>query len=118
MKSQHFLLKNLLLLLVLLTSAQLYAQEKSDSTKKLPKVVKGTFEDGLLINNQTVQAPYAKSLGLIFQHRFGLLKNADDLFGIFAPGANIRFGFVYGITNHLSVSLAATKQDHLYDLGW
>ncbi|HYV90767.1 MAG TPA: DUF5777 family beta-barrel protein [Chitinophagales bacterium] len=117
MKSHFFSLKNLLLLIVLLASHQLYAQQSSsDSTKPKPKVVKATFEDAVLINNQTVQGPAKKSLELIFQHRFGVLKSADDLFGIFAP-ANIRFGFVYGVTSHLSLSIGATKSNRLFDVG-
>jgi hypothetical protein len=105
-----------LAMLLFFVPATLLAQESSDQPVKPKKeFVKGTFENGVVINNQTVENPLHKALDFMIQHRFGVIKDDKDLFGLFAP-SNIRLGLTYGVTKNLSVGLGATKNHYLFDL--
>ena len=116
------ILKKCLLLIFLIPGA-IYAQNATDSTastpaeKPAPVPVKNTFENAQIINNQTVEGEHAKNLDFIIQHRFGVIDNATDFWGFFAP-SNIRLGLTYGITNRFSVGVGVTKNDYLVDLNW
>lgn len=96
--------------------AILLAQENAESTPAKPakEYVRSTFENAVLINNQTVMVNNHKSLDFMIQHRFGEIKNEKDLFGIYAP-ANIRLGLSYGITKRITIGLGVTKHKMLYD---
>jgi len=118
------IIKKCLPVLVGLFPAVLFAQEnaqdvKTDSTtevvKPVKKYVKNTFENSVLINTQTVEAPHQKSLDFIIQHRFGVVKDATDLYGFFAP-SNIRLGLTYGLTDRASIGVGVTKNNYLLDL--
>ena len=112
--------KNILIIsaLLLADSILIFGQESTNiKTKNENKPVKSTFENQVLINNQTVENPPKKTLDFIIQHRFGVIKDEKDLFGLYAP-SNIRLGITYGITDHLAVGIGATKNKHIYDLHW
>jgi hypothetical protein len=79
--------------------------------------VKNTFENSVQINNQTTQVNAKNELGFMIQHRFGVIKDGYDLYGIYAP-ANIRLGLTYGITKDFTVGLGVTKARMQYDLEW
>lgn len=79
--------------------------------------VKRTFENAILVNNQTVETNSKNELGMLIQHRFGVIEDGTDLWGIYAP-ANIRLGVNYGITKDLTVGLGVTKSMMQYDLEW
>jgi len=81
------------------------------------KPVKHTFENQVVLNNQTVECLAKKSLEFTIQHRFGLIESEEDLWGLYAS-SNIRLGLSYGITDKLSLGLGATKFKHQYDLQW
>lgn len=85
--------------------------------KEKPKVVRNTFATGILIDNQTIASPYKGGLELEIQHRFSLIKNYHDIFGIY-NSANTRLGLNYGITDRLMVGLGTTKDYKLQDLQW
>jgi len=118
MKSKICLLKNYLIILLIAMPFCLKAQETTtETTTPAREYVRATFENGVVINNQTVENPGKKSLDFMIQHRFGVIKDEKDLFGLFAP-SNIRLGLTYGITDKLSAGLGATKNKTLYDLQW
>jgi hypothetical protein len=94
-----------------------FAQDTQHPTTPVNKEVKRTFENPVLINNQTVEGLGKKTLEFVIQHRFGTVNNEDDMYGLFGP-ANIRLGLTYGITKDLSAGIGATKNKHLYDLNW
>ncbi len=81
------------------------------------EVVKGTFENNIHINNQTVQTHDKGYLEFLIQHRFGTIDKPSDLYGLYAP-SNIRLYFGYGVTRDLSVGFGATKTKQLYDISW
>ena len=97
-----------LLLTFLFVQGVSFAQEKE--AKKEDKPVLYPFESGLLIDEQTGQIPDARTFEVVIQHRFGTVKNGfSDLFGIYAPGANIRLGFNYVPLKNLQVGYGLTK---------
>src|SRR3569832_191751 len=103
--------------LLIAMPALLFAQDAEQPTAPVKKEVKKTFENIVLINNQTVETMNKKALDFVIQHRFGTIVDDNDLYGLFAP-SNIRLGLTYGITRNLSAGVGATKNKHLYDLNW
>lgn len=119
MRLKHLIPATGLSVLLLVVPAFMYGQENKteEKAKADNKPVKRTFENAVLIDNQTVEGPAKKSLDFIIQHRFGIIKDEKDIYGIFAP-SNIRLGLNYGITDRISVAIGATKNKHLFDLQW
>jgi len=114
---KNYFLKRCFLSIGLMAPAFLFAQENTEPTAARPtkEYVRATFENGVVINNQTVENPGDKALDFIIQHRFGLIKDNKDLFGLFAP-SNVRLGLTYGINSRIAVGVGATKNKNLYDL--
>ncbi|MCC6685149.1 MAG: hypothetical protein IT247_08765 [Bacteroidia bacterium] len=92
------------------------APASSESSSSV-EPVKNTFENSVFINNQTIVTNNKHELGFLIQHRFGVIKDGYDFYGIYAP-ANIRLGLNYGITKKLTVGIGATKSRMQYDLEW
>jgi hypothetical protein len=83
------------------------------STKK--PLAKAPFESGYFINDQTVSIPPAKSLQVVFQHRFGTIQNGiEDLVGIWGA-SNIRLGLDFSITKNLLIGVGTTKNKRIQD---
>jgi len=104
------------LFIVLILSAFLtpvFCQEEAKSSDP----VESTFSTGYLIDNQTVATPAKGKLELMIQHRFSIIDEIDDLFGIYGS-ANTRLGLSYGITNRLMIGVGTTKDYKLQDLSW
>lgn len=104
------------LFIVLILSAFLtpvFCQEEAKSSDP----VESTFSTGYLIDNQTVATPAKGKLELMIQHRFSIIEDIDDLFGIYGS-ANTRLGLSYGITNRLMIGVGTTKDYKLQDLSW
>ncbi len=114
MKTQ--IIKTLSILIVLFVPVVLLAQDASEPAPAA-EVVKGTFENSLLLNNQTTQTHDKGYMDFAIQHRFGLADKASDIYGIYAP-SNIRLYIGYGITKSLSVGIAATKNKQSYDFSY
>lgn len=110
MKTIKFRLNQIAIAALLSLPVAVVAQD----TELGPEVVKGTFENSLLINNQTTQTVDKGYVDFAIQHRFGVIDKPSDLYGIYAP-SNIRLFFGYGITDRLSVGFAPTKNKQLYD---
>jgi len=94
----------------------LFAQDEVQTQEK-SKPVRFTFGTGLLIENQTIATPYKGGLELTIHHRFSLIENYHNLFGIFGS-ANTRIGMNYGITDRLMIGAGTTKDYKLQDLQW
>jgi hypothetical protein len=117
MKTMNSLMKKISMFMLLALPVAVTAQETSETQPATPvkEYVKGTFENPVLVNNQTVEVNGHKSLEFNIQHRFGVIKNSEDLFGLYAP-ANIRLALSYGITRRITIGLGVTKHKMLYDL--
>ena len=110
-------MKKIFLLLVLSAfMAALSGQEESQPVTE-SKPVRFTFGTGILIDNQTVATPYKGGLELVIHHRFSLIENIHNLFGIYGA-ANTRLGLSYGITDRLMVGIGTTKDYKLQDFQW
>jgi hypothetical protein len=108
--------KTFLLLLISAFMVSLSAQEEASVPAK-SKAVRFTFGTGTLVENQTVATPYKGGLEFQIHHRFSLIENIDNLFGIYGT-ANTRLGLNYGITDRLMVGAGTTKDYKLQDLQW
>lgn len=110
-------MKKILILLTLsLSMASLFAQQ--DSLKvATSKPVRFTFGTTTLIDMNTTETPYKGGLQLEIHHRFSLIENYHNLFGIYGS-ANTRLGLNYGITDKIMVGLGTTKDNKLQDIQW
>lgn len=109
-----------LLVLAVILSGPVFGQdeettdEEESSDKKLARPA---FESRQLMDEQSVIVPSAKTLELNIQHRFGTVNNGiKDLYGIYAPGANIRLDFSYTPINNLSLGFGYAKYKQYLDL--
>jgi len=94
----------------------LWAQEEAQQQAS-SKPVRFTFGTGVLIDNQTIESPYKGGLELQIHHRFSLIENYHNLFGIYGA-ANTRLGLKYGITDRLMLGVGTTKDYKLQDIQW
>ncbi len=92
-------------------------EEAPAPKKKKDKPVREMFGSGILIDEQTSIIPEKKTLELLIQHRFGLIKNngISDLYGIYAPSANTRMGLNYSILDNLMIGYGITKKNMYSD---
>jgi hypothetical protein len=108
--------KFLILLTLSLSITSLFAQE--DSLKQVTsKPVRFTFGTTTLIDVNTTETPYKGGLQMEIHHRFSLIENYHNLFGIYGS-ANTRMGLNYGITDRIMVGLGTTKDNKLQDIQW
>lgn len=96
----------LLPFVILLVGSQVFSQE--EPPKDLP--VREPFASGVLIDNQTTVIPTLHTLEYLIQHKFGTINNGfTDLFGIYAPGANIRMGLNFVPLKNLQVGYGLSR---------
>lgn len=102
------------LVTLFMVNGSLFAQKE---TTKAEKPVRAPFESGILIDNQTSVVATPKTLELLIQHRFGNINSngISDLYGIYAPGANIRMGLNYTLINNLMIGYGITKKNMYSD---
>jgi hypothetical protein len=93
----------------------LFAQK--DSTQASSKPVRFTFGTTTLIDGQTTESIYKGGLEFQIHHRFSLIHDISDLFGIYGS-ANTRLGLSYGITDRLMIGVGTTKDYQLQDIQW
>ena len=105
----------ILLLLSLLTFTYQMAQGQTDSTATeavVNKPVRFVWESGYLIDQQTSKVAPVHTLESTIQHKFGgMSKGFQDLFGIMAPGANVRIGLDFVIAKNLQIGYALQKKN-------
>jgi len=90
--------------------------QDENTTKNVEKPVRAPFESEVLIDNQTGVVPDKNTLEFLIQHRFGMMGNGfSDLFGIYAPGANIRLSLNYIILKNLQLGYGLTKKNMYSD---
>ena len=110
----------LFIILFSLISTFSFAQDAAtDSTgvKGKDKPVRSPFESGYLIDAQTTVIPNVKTLEAVIQHKFGSTENGHkDLWGIYAPGSNIRLGLNYVPIKNIQIGIGITKKNMTTDL--
>ena len=98
-------------------SISMLAQDTiTPEVKVKDKPIRPPFQSGWMIDNQTAYVSSPKTLELDIQHKFGKMDNGfSDLFGIYAPAANIRIGFSYTPIKNLQVGYGIAKQNMYSD---
>lgn len=92
-------------------------------TKESTELVKDSFEEIILINNQTSEVLRKHTLQMVIQHRFGSVKQGFqeganfDLLGIFGS-SNIGLGINFGLSERLMLGVGGTKNNNLYYVQW
>lgn len=103
-----------ILLIAFFSACYIQAQEEAPEKTK-PRPVRSTFESIWLIDNQTVEVPFKKTLEWDIQHRFGTWNNGyEDYYGLAAP-SNIRLGFNYVPVDNLQIGFGITKERKIWD---
>ena len=108
--------KTLIVLIFSILSITLFSQEETQKAAKSEPVL-NTFGTTILIDNHTTASPYKGGLELLIYHRFSLIENIHNLYGIYGA-ANTRMGLNYGITDRLMVGAGTTKDSKLQDIQW
>ncbi len=107
------------LLLLLATSAMVYAQEDlldilDSEQEEVETTVSSIFKAQRLINGHTVVTRKAKELEFLISHRFGRINGGiDQFFGL--DQANIRFSLEYGITDKITAGVGRNSFEKVYD---
>lgn len=104
-QSKRFILCCLMAML----AVQAIAQDEPDNRPVLDPYASPT-----LIDNPTTLTPWPGSFQYVIQHRFGVIEELSDLYGIYAP-SNIRMGINYGITENIMVGFGTEKNNKLQD---
>jgi hypothetical protein len=87
-------------------SHSLSAQEDTP----VDRPVREPFASGILIDNQTTVIPVKKTIEYIIQHKFGTINNGfSDLFGLYAPGADIRMALNYVPLKNLQIGYGLSR---------
>lgn len=112
--------KNILFILLFsLITTWTFAQEGTTETtaaKEKDKPVSAPFEGGYLIDAQTTVIQPVKTLEMGLQHKFGSIENGhSDLWGIYAPGANIRLSLDYVPFKNFQVGFGVSKAKMMTD---
>jgi len=105
------MMKKIILILLILgiTTPALFAQEEDRPVN--------AFNSGTLIDAQTTVIPDAKTLEFVIQHKFGSMDNGkSDLWGIYAPGANVRLALNYVVAKNVQLGAGITKNNMYSDL--
>lgn len=112
---KKYIKSSLFLALITLSLNVSYAQEVAEDKQKDTPVY-GSWESGALINHQTSVTQEKKTLEMLISHRFGPLENGiSDVFGLMAPGANIRIGFNYTILDRVNIGFGTNSQKKYQD---
>ena len=110
-------LKNIAIVVFLLSTSMVSAQEQQEPEKD-NRPVKDMFGNGLIFDQQTVKSAMPGSFEFVIQHRFGTTKNGiKDLWGIYSS-SNVRLGLNYGITDNIMIGFGTTRYDKLQDFNW
>ena len=106
-----------LFIFLFLISIQLNAQDLLDLFDDDPETieyVQSTFKSTRIINGQSIMNPPKGEMFFIISHRFGALNGGlYELFGI--DQSSVRFGFEYGITDRIAISLGRSSYLKNYD---
>lgn len=110
--------KTITVLLLLALQLSAHAQDLDSILNSIsePEIVKteATFKATRIISNQSVETMGKGDLLFIIMHRFGALNSGiKEFFGL--DESVIRFGFEYGITQHLTLGIGRGNNEKIYD---
>lgn len=103
-------------ILLLIISGIVFCNSSYAQEEETDRPVSNPFESGILIDAQTTVIPDARTLEFIIQHKFGNMDNGtSDLWGIYAPGANVRLALNYVPVKNLQIGIGQTKKNMYTD---
>lgn len=106
----------LLLLIFAVSFSQAQENENVPAAKEKDKPVRYPWAGGHLIDGQTSLIPVKNTLEFVIQHKFGTISNGiSDLFGLYAPGTNIRLGLSFVPYKNIQVGWGITKKNMYND---
>lgn len=107
-----------MLIFGLLAAMPAIAQDEQTEEKpaKAEKPARPAFESAWWFDGQTGKVYNKNTFEFVMQHRFGVIDGNNDLFGIYADGANIRLGVGYAPIKNLNVGFGYTKNKMILDL--
>jgi hypothetical protein len=94
------------------------AQEGEGDTVVVQKdrPVRSPWESGYLIDQPTSLIPVKNTLEFVIQHKFGTVENGkSDLWGLYAPGSNIRLGLNFVVLKNVQAGWGITKKNMYND---
>ena len=112
----------------LIASIGINAQENNKQEEETPKTevvkkvkkdkpVRSPWNSGILMGAKTSVVPSKGSIRFDLAHNFGAMENgSSDLFGIYAPAANVRMGLSYVPIKNVEVGVGVTKFNITTDL--
>lgn len=108
---------SILILLFSFVISGLIAQETDEAEVKVKdKPVRTPWESGILIDHQTSVVPVKNTLQFVIQHKFGTMDNGrSDLWGIYAPGANVRLALDFVPCDNVQIGMGITKKNMYTD---
>ncbi len=78
------------------------------------KPVRNPWATGMLIDHQTTETPNKGAFEFAIHHRFGKIKEINDLYGIYSS-SNIRLGVTYGITKDIAIGFGTEKDNKMQE---
>jgi hypothetical protein len=100
--------KSLIIFNILMAVSFLVYSQDEEPPKDLP--VRSPFASGILIDNQTTVVSTPGTMEYYIQHKFGRVNNGiSDVFGIYAPGANIRMALSYVPVKNLQIAYGLSR---------
>lgn len=82
--------------------------------QQIPDMVSSTFKATQIVNTPTIESPGKQNLQFMIMHRFGRVnEGAYALFGL--DNATIRFALDYGVTDWLTLGIARSSLEKVYD---
>jgi hypothetical protein len=92
------------------------ATPASASTSEAVKPIKNTFDDIILIDNQTVEANQKNMFEFVLEHRFGapISTGYSDMFGLFTS-ANMALKVYYSPLNTLNLGIGINEENKTWE---
>ena len=111
-------MKKLLLLLLFFIPFTSFGQENLlddlNENIEVDKKISSVFKGIKIINMESTKLAADKDFYFLISHRFGTLRSGiKDLFGL--DNANIRFSFVYGLSDWLNLGVSRSSASKIYD---
>jgi hypothetical protein len=112
---KHFYLFLLLLFMFPTIHAQEELLRELQGELQVDPTVTSVFKGLKIVNLESTKLAAQGDLYFVIAHRFGSVKGGfKELYGL--DGAKIRFSFVYGLTDWMTVGLSRSSMDKTYDV--
>jgi hypothetical protein len=115
MNQRAFLIFTAMVLLTIRAGSQDLMDMLNEDDSQKTEYTYATFKATRIINGQSIELPPKGAMNFIISHHFGRINSGLYEFFGFDQGANIRFGFEYGVTDWLALGIGRTSTNKVYD---